>query len=151
MSKTEELEKLIEPVVLAQEMELVDLQYVSEQGKKVLRVFLDKKGGMQLSDCERVSGLLGELLDTSELLPESYVLEVSSPGIDRVLKKEKDFVRFKGERVRITLYAPIEGQRNFLGPIVEAGNGAVTIADVSGKQVVVPLDKIARARLDPQL
>jgi ribosome maturation factor RimP len=151
MSKTEELEKLIEPVVKAQEMELVDLQYVSEQGKKVLRVFLDKKGGMQLSDCERVSGLLGELLDTSELLPESYVLEVSSPGIDRVLKKEKDFVRFKGERVRITLYAPIEGQRNFLGPIVEAGNGAVTIADVSGKQVVVPLDKIARARLDPQL
>jgi ribosome maturation factor RimP len=129
-------------------MEIVDVQYVAEQGRKVLRVFLDKQGGITLSDCEHMSGKLGELLDPSGLLPEAYVLEVSSPGIDRVLKKEKDFIRFKGSRVRITLYAPIEGQRNFLGPVVTVADGTVTIDDVTGKQVSLPIDKIARARLE---
>lgn len=151
MSKTDDIEKLIAPLVLSDNMEIVDMQYVAEQGKRVLRVYLDKPGGIQLSDCESMSHKLGEILDTSNLLPETYVLEVSSPGLDRVLKKEKDFIKFKGNRVKITLFAPFEGQRNLSGNIVDAADGKVTVDDVSGKQVTLTIDKIARARLDPEI
>jgi ribosome maturation factor RimP len=98
-----------------------------------------------------MSNALGALLDTSDVLPSAYTLEVSSPGLDRVLKKEKDLVRFKGRRARITIATPINGQRNFLGEIVDVSEGKVTIDDVTGKQVTLYIDGIVKARLEPEL
>jgi ribosome maturation factor RimP len=151
MSKADIAEQCIEPLAAAEQMEIVDVQFVVEQGKKVLRFFLDKNGGITLSDCERMSGLIGDTLEASGKFSEAYVLEVSSPGVDRVLKKEKDFVRFAGQRAKISVFAPVNGQRNFLGVIVSAANGAVTIDDESGKKVTLPLEAIARARLEPSI
>lgn len=151
MSIASDVEKVISPLAASEHMEIVDVQFASEAGKKVLRIFLDKEGGINLSDCEKMSEKLGAVIDESNLVRDGYVLEVSSPGLDRVLKKEKDFVRFTGQKARITVFAPIGGQRNFTGPIVSAGGGNVTIDDVTGKQVTIQIDKIAKARLDPEI
>lgn len=151
MDIIKEIERTIEPLVAAEKMEVVDVQYAAEHGKKVLRIFLDKEGGFGLNDCEKMSRSIGELLEQSNVVPESYILEISSPGMDRVLKKEKDFVRFMGHKARVTVYAPIDGQRHFVGTIIEAGNGSVTIDDVTGRKVSLSLDIIAKARLEPEL
>ncbi len=151
MSIAENIEKLIEPAVDAQNMELVDVQFAVERGKKVVRVFLDKPEGFNLGDCEKMSGMLGDIIDASPLFPESYVLEVSSPGIDRVIRKEKDFKRFTGMRIRVTVFDPIDGQRNFTGNIISAGDGIVRVDDISGEKVDIPIAGIAKARLDPEI
>jgi ribosome maturation factor RimP len=151
MNKIKEIENLIVPTILQEGMELVDLHYLAEHGKKVVRVFLDKPGGITLGDCEKMSDKLGAVLDKSNVVPDAYVLEVSSPGLDRVLKKDADFVRFKGQKARISVFAPIDGQRNFIGKIVAAGNGSVTLEDDTGKQVSIAVDIIARARLEPDI
>jgi ribosome maturation factor RimP len=146
-----DIEALLNPVVEQKKMELVDLQFTSEHGKKVLRVFLDKEGGFSLSDCEKMSMALGDLLDEKDVIKGAYALEISSPGLDRVLKKEKDFVRFAGKKAKINVFAPINGQRNFLGNIISCGSGKVKIEDVTGKTVEIPLDNMAIARLEPEL
>lgn len=151
MDVVKEIEQKITPLAEAEHMEVVDVQYVAEHGKKVLRVFLDKEGGIRIADCENMSAKIAALIEQENMLPDSYVLEVSSPGLDRVLKKEKDFVRFIGHKAKITVYAPIDGQRNFSGKILEAGKGSVTIDDVTGRKVSLSLDIIARARLEPEL
>lgn len=135
----------------AAKMELVDVQIMQEHGRKVLRVFLDKEGGVTLADCSDMSIAIGDAVDQSGIMRDAYVLEVSSPGMDRVLKREKDFLRFKGKKARVTLFEPIGGQRNFCGEIMSVENGAVRINDVTGKQVDIPIDKMARARLEPEL
>jgi ribosome maturation factor RimP len=118
----------------------------------VLRVFLDQPGGIRLSDCEKMSDKIGAVLDEKDVLAGAYVLEISSPGLDRVLKNEKDFARFKGQKARITVYAPIEGQRHFLGEIIATEKDAVTIQDVSMEKTVrIEMDKIAQARLEPDI
>jgi len=151
MDIIKEIERIIDPLVAAEKMEIVDVQYASEHGRKVLRIFLDKEGGFGLSDCTKMSEKIGNLLDQSNAVPDSYVLEISSPGLDRALKKEKDFVKFIGRKARVSVYAPIDGQRNFVGAILTAGNGSVTIDDVTGKKVSLALDIIAKARLEPEL
>lgn len=151
MSKTNELEKLLVPLIESEKMELVDLQYVSEAGRKVLRVFIDKEDGVKLSDCEEMSGKIGDLLDKSDIIPDSYVLEVSSPGLDRILKKEEDFIKFAGKKIRVSTFVPVNGQKNFLGEMVSCKDEKITINDVTGKTVEIELAAIARARLEPEI
>lgn len=151
MSKIEELESFLSPLVEAESMELVDVQYLSECGKKVLRVFIDKEGGINLSDCERLSSVIGDALDNNPVIPSAYVLEVSSPGIDRALKKEKDFIKYTGSRCRINLFSPIEGQRNFFCKILEVSEGKIKVYDSTGKTVNIEISKIAKARLEPEV
>lgn len=152
MSIADKIETLIAPLLEKEKMELVDIQYAHEGGRNVLRVFLDKEGGIMLGDCERMSREIGDIADNSGIISQAYVLEISSPGIDRVLKKEKDFVRFTGCRAHISLFAPIDGQRNFIGKIVSAGNGSLTVSDNStNKTLTISLAAIARARLEPEI
>ena len=152
MSVISKLEDLLGPFLEGERMELVDLQIAVESGKKLVRVFIDREGGVTLDDCAAMSDRLGAIIDESGILPEAYVLEVSSPGIDRVLKKEKDFLRFKGHKARINLFEPVDGQRNFVGKIVTFEAGNVTIEDAtSGRNVTIALNKIARARLEPEI
>ncbi len=146
------MQELITPVLAEAKMELVDLLLTAEHGQKHVRIFIDKEeGGIKLDDCAAMSHALGAALD--EKMPElgDYVIEVSSPGIDRVLKTEKDFLKFIDKRIQVTVFAPINGQRNFTGTLLKFENGAIEIDDVTGKKVTIELSKMARARLDPEI
>lgn len=151
MSKIKELEQLLAPLLAKETYELVDLQYVTENGQKVLRVFTDKEGGIKLSDCEHLSGIISDSLDEADIIPDSYVLEVSSPGLDRILKDEKDFVKFLGKKTRVTTYVPVNGQKNFVGTIVSCADGKLVINCEPEKTAEIELQMIARARLEPEI
>jgi len=100
------IEQLITPLLEQEGTELVDLKFAKEGPKWVLRIFLDKPGGITLDDCAYFSDRIGALLDASDAINKSYLLEISSPGLDRVIKKEKDFERFSGRSVKLRLKAP---------------------------------------------
>ncbi|MCK5534417.1 ribosome maturation factor RimP [bacterium] len=127
-------------------MELVDVQY-HKLNKWLLRVFIDKEGGVDLSDCEKVSKELKELLGEIDFTPSDYFLEVSSPGLDRVLKKEKDFKRFLGHRIKITTYKPMNNQRHFTVKLIGCEEGIIKIENEQGECLTIPLEEIAKARL----
>lgn len=146
----ERIEQVARPVLAEHSAELVDLQFVHEQGQWVLRFFLDKEGGITLDDCAEISDHLGRLLDATNLVSRSYSLEVSSPGINRRLRKEKDYQRFMGERVDVTVFAPINGRRHFRGTIQAVHEGVVEIQEPSQPPWALPLTAIAKAKLDPE-
>ena len=104
------VEKLLEPILEADGIEVVDVEYVRERNW-ILRIFIDKEGGVDLNDCQVISEKAGAILDEKDLIPDNYMLEVSSPGLDRVLKKDKDFIRYTGEEVDVKLFAPLEGHK----------------------------------------
>jgi len=152
MGMLEKVQETITPLLTAEHMELVDVILTGEGGKRHVRIFLDREeGGIKLDDCATMSHKIGEVLDAGMSELGDYVLEVSSPGIDRVLKTEKDFKRFVGQRVHITLFAPIYGQRNFTGTVLQCHNGVVDVDDVTGKKVAIEINTMARARLAPEL
>ncbi len=138
-------------VPLLQELglELVDVEYRREAGGWVLRVYLDKRSGVTLDDCQRVSEELSDLLDVEDLVGHPYSLEVSSPGLDRPLGREADFLRFVGERVRVTTSQAIEGQRRFLGTLKGYEGGQVVLEREDGTMVLIPHSLISKARLAP--
>lgn len=119
MSRREEYEQkteaLVIPIIEANNFELVDVEYVKEAGNWYLRVYVDKEGGIAVDDCEVVSRALSDKLDVDDFIEDSYILEVSSPGLGRPLKKEKDFIRSIGKEVDIHLYKSIEKQKEFTG------------------------------------
>ena len=119
MSRREEYEQkteaLVMPIIEANNFELVDVEYVKEAGNWYLRVYVDKEGGIAVDDCEVVSRALSDKLDVDDFIEDSYILEVSSPGLGRPLKKEKDFIRSIGKEVDIHLYKSIEKQKEFTG------------------------------------
>jgi ribosome maturation factor RimP len=133
-----------------EDMELVHLEMKREGGGRFLRLFIDREGGVSVEDCARVSRRLSARMDMENPIEEPYRLEVSSPGLDRPLYTERDYARFAGHQVRVSTYAPLEGRRNFVGCLVGIVDGAVRIALPDGSQVDIPLETIARARLEPQ-
>ncbi len=120
-------EKLLEPIIEENNFELVDVEYVKEAGTYYLRAYIDKEGGISIDDCELVSRALSDLLDKEDFIPDAYILEVSSPGLGRPLKKDKDFQRSMGEEVDIKLYRPIEKQKDFTGILKDYDGQNVTI------------------------
>jgi ribosome maturation factor RimP len=147
----EEIERLIEPVLQEHGAELVMVEFVHEHGSWVLRLYVDKPLGVTLDDCATISEHVGRNLDATNLIQQAYALEVSSPGLYRPLRKEKDFQRFKGERAEIHMYAPINGRRNFKGIIEGVGDGNVQIKDVMDQVFSLPMSGIAKAKLDPEI
>jgi ribosome maturation factor RimP len=126
--------------------ELVDVVFASERGRWVLRVYIDKEGGVTLDDCAKFSRELGTLVDVQEIIDHPYALEVSSPGLDRPLKKEKDFRRAVGMKVRIKTIAPIEGQKRIVGQLQEVREGVLVLL-VEDKHIPVSMADIERANL----
>ncbi len=126
--------------------ELVDVVFASERGRWVLRVYIDKEGGVTLDDCAKFSRELGTLVDVQEIIDHPYALEVSSPGLDRPLKKEKDFRRAVGMKVRIKTIAPIEGQKRIVGQLQEVREGMLVLL-VEDKHIPVSMADIERANL----
>lgn len=143
--RTEErVEALLTQILADTNLELVDVEYVKE-GDWHLRVFLDKAGGIEIDDCQQVSQRLGEMLDDAPWLSEAYVLEVSSPGLDRPLKKPRDFQREQGKKIDITFYAPQNGKRQLTG--VLAGFDETTKEMILSEGMRIPLAKVAQVRL----
>ncbi|BDG59398.1 ribosome maturation factor RimP [Caldinitratiruptor microaerophilus] len=146
------VEDLVRPVVEAMGIELVAVEYVREAGRRFLRLYIDKPGGVNLDDCEAVSRRAEVLLDQEDPIPESYYLEVSSPGLERPLRKDADFERFAGRRVRITTYSPVGGRRRFEGELLGLSEGRVRLRVApQGKgepeEVAIPREQVASARL----
>ncbi len=143
------VETLVEELALGflegTEIELVDVEYVKERDW-YLRVFIDKENGIDIEDCQKLSEQLEAKLDELDPIRESYYLEVSSPGLDRALKKEKDFVRHAGQKVEVALYAPIKGKKVMVGVLVGLIDGKVVIAE-GETQYSFERDKIAQVKL----
>jgi ribosome maturation factor RimP len=139
---------LLESTLTGLGYELVDLEVVQFGRKRLLRLFIDKPGGVTIDDCTYVSNHVSRLLAV-ELDYDYDRLEVSSPGLDRPLKKESDFARFAGETVKIKLRIPQEGKRKFTGVLLGLDNGRIKL-DVDGAEVAIALDNLDKARLVPQ-
>jgi len=148
---TERARAIASPLLQELGLELVDVEFRREAGGWILRVYLDKRGGVTLQDCQRVSEELSDLLDVEDLVGHPYSLEVSSPGLDRPLGREADFLRFVGERVRVTTSQAIEGQRRFLGTLKGYEGGRVVLEREDGSMVLIPHSLISKARLAPVL
>ena len=112
------IEELVQPIVDARNIEIVDIEYVKEAGQFYLRIYLDKDGGVSLNECELVTRALNPILDEKDPIKDNYYLEVSSPGLDRPLKKEKDFIRYAGYDVEIKLYKPLNGTKQLEGELI---------------------------------
>ncbi len=136
----------VEEIIADGPIELVDVEYVKEAHGWVLRVFLDKPGGIDVEDCRSVSEVLSDVLDREDPIPGPYSLEVSSPGLERPLKKESDYVRFAGRLANIRTYQAINGQKNFQGTLMGIEDGKVLI-EIDGEASAIPLDMISKARL----
>lgn len=150
MSKREEYEQkteaLVLPIIEANNFELVDVEYVKEAGNWYLRVYVDKEGGIAVDDCEVVSRALSDKLDVDDFIADSYILEVSSPGLGRPLKKEKDYVRSIGKEVDIHLYKSIEKQKEFTG-VLKSYNKEEIVLQIEDSDVTFDRTNIALIRL----
>jgi ribosome maturation factor RimP len=138
---------MIEPLLETDGIELVELEFKMEGGRWVLRLYVDSERGINLDDCQYVSRQVGALLDIKDPIDRKYTLEVSSPGINRVLRKEKDFDRFAGSPVRIKTGSKIGGRRNFYG-ILKGIENSVVILEVEGDRVAINPADIEKARLE---
>ena len=140
-------EKLLEPILANTNFELVDVEYVKEGGNFFLRVYLDKPGGITIDDCELVSRALSDSLDEHDFIPDAYILEVSSPGLGRQLKKDKDFARSIGEDVEIKLYKAINKQKDFFGILKAYDKDTITIEIDDASELILERKDIATIRL----
>ena len=150
MSRREEYEQkaeaILTPIVESRGFELVDVEYVKEAGCWYLRGYIDKPGGITVNDCEDVSRAFSDILDEQDFIEDSYIMEISSPGLDRPLKKEKDFARSLGKLVEIRTYRPIEKQKEFCGVLTAYDGNSVTI-DEDGQNRVFDRKESALIRL----
>lgn len=151
MSKREDFEQrteeLLIPILEKYEFELVDVEYVKEAGTWYLRAYIDKPGGIAINDCEIVSRELSDLLDQKDFIDDSYILEVSSPGLGRPLKKERDFARSIGAEVEIRTYRMVEGRKEFTGVLEEYDSESVTVSYEDGTKQNFDRKEIALIRL----
>ncbi|MBT5550094.1 MAG: ribosome maturation factor RimP [Nitrospina sp.] len=138
---------LIEPVLVAEGLELVDVEYKKEGKSWALRIFIDKEKGITVEDCQKISRLTGDLIDVEETIKTPYNLEVSSPGLDRSLKREKDFLKFKGKRIRLQSLSPIDGRRKFTGVLTDFKDEIIFMDLEDGKPFEILLHQMLRANL----
>ena len=143
----QKVEAIAEPIVSSFGFELVDVEYVKEAGTWYLRLYIDKEGGITIDDCEAVSRLFSDKLDEEDFIDDAYVMEVSSPGLGRPLKKEKDFKRSIGKEVEIRTYRPIDKQKEFFGILSAYDETHVTITLDDQETRVFQRDEIALIRL----
>ena len=144
----------VEPVIDAEGMELVDVECLRMKTRWLVRIYIDKEGGVTIDDCTDISRQVGDLLDVYDIPPGPYTLEVSSPGLDRPLARDKDFIRFRGSKIKVRLTDKIEGSRNFRGTLegfLEEGGEKIVVIAVDGKQYRIPRKLVAKAQLEYEL
>jgi len=140
-------EELITPILERMHFELVDVEYVKEGGTWYLRAYIDKEGGITVNDCEAVAREMNEILDREDFVEDSYVFEVSSPGLGRPLKKEKDYIRSMGKEVEIRTYRAINREKEFYGILSAYDENTVTIKTEDGTEMTFEKSDIALIRL----
>ena len=140
-------EELITPILERMYFELVDVEYVKEGGTWYLRAYIDKEGGITVNDCEAVAREMNEILDREDFVADSYVFEVSSPGLGRPLKKEKDYVRSMGKEIEIRTYRAINREKEFYGILSAYDESTVTIETENGEKMTFEKPDIALIRL----
>ena len=139
--------EVLGPEIEEQGYELVEVECGLQGSSLFLRLFLDKEGGIAIGDCASMSRYVSALLDKDDFIDGNYNLEVSSPGIDRPVRKVADFVRFAGERIKLQTVSPVEGRRNFTGELLGCEDGLVSV-EVGAVTVKVHIENVKRARLD---
>jgi ribosome maturation factor RimP len=137
---------LVEPILGEMGFELVDVEYLSKHGRWVLRLYVDKEGGVTIDDCARLSGEIGDLIDVKDVIKHEYVLEISSPGLDRPLKKERDFIWATGKRVKVRMVEPVNGRRNFSGYLKNFEDGTLYV-EAEDSLVALPWIQVDKANL----
>ena len=135
------------PLLKEQGLELLEVQYRREQHGWILRLVVDRPGGVGIDDCVAVSRELSQILDVEDFIDQAYSLEVSSPGLDRPLKSLADFQRFKGRMAKVVTNEPLAGEHVFIGRIHET-EGESIVLEVGRREVVIPFPQVARARLE---
>ncbi|HLB94570.1 MAG TPA: ribosome maturation factor RimP [Nitrospiria bacterium] len=144
----ERVKALAHPILSSLGLDLVEVEQKGGRGRVLLRIYIDKAGGVTLKDCQEASIYLGHALDVEDPVPFAYTLEVSSPGLDRPLKRPGDYQRAIGKSVRIHLIRPIEGQGALVGRLVAAAEDRVTVEIESGQRYDIPLADIQQTRLE---
>lgn len=144
------VQPLLEEALAGMDIEIVDIEFKKEGGRWIFRVYIDHPGGVSHETCRVASETIGDILDREDLIVQQYYLEVSSPGLDRVLKKDSDFVRFAGRKVRVRCRQPVEGQKNFVGVLEGLHNGSVMLK-IDEKNVLIPREDITQIRLMVEL
>lgn len=163
----EQVRRIAERVTASHGLELVELEFLGSGKARMLRIFIDKSGGVTHEDCESVSREVGTILDMEDVVPgDSYTLEVSSPGLDRKLTKAADYERFKGSLVKVSTYEPVEGNRHFRGRLGDISDGKISLEieaagskkkakkkqeNVAGTKVTIELRNVAKASLVPEI
>ena len=140
-------EALVEPILQKHQFELVDVEFVKEGSNRYLRAYIDKPGGITIDDCEAVSRIFSDKLDELDFIEDAYIMEVSSPGLGRPLKKEKDYVRSMGKEVEIRTYRPINKEKEFYGILSAYDESSVTITTEEQKEQTFEKADIALIRL----
>ncbi|OPZ92673.1 MAG: Ribosome maturation factor RimP [Firmicutes bacterium ADurb.Bin419] len=134
------------PVVSSHSFELVDVEFIKEGTNWYLRIYIDKPGGITIDDCQIVSEEISDILDKKDPIDQSYFLEVSSPGLDRPLKKDSDFERFKGELVEVKVFKPIDGRKSFEGELLGLIDNKITIKIDDKSNMEFERDEVALVR-----
>ncbi len=138
---------MVEDVVDSEGMELVDVVYRREPHGWVVRLLIDKEGGVTIDDCSLISSQVSDLLDVKDIIPHGYKLEVSSPGVNRPLKRAKDYMKHKGETVRVKTAAPIENRKNFKGRLIDYADGMVHL-DIGDSVICIPHANVSKAHVE---
>jgi len=146
MDVARHLEDLFRQVVVEEKLELVHVEYQPKASPPVLRIYIDKPGGVSHQDCQRVSRQIGEILEEDDLIDSGYMLEVSSPGIERPLFKEEDYQRFVGKEIQLFTIEKIDDRKKFQGLIQGFSQGILDL-DLDGETCRIPFEKIRRAKL----
>jgi ribosome maturation factor RimP len=147
----EKIKELIEPVLEDENLELVDIECLKMKIRWMVKIFIDKEGGVTLDDCAEMSHQVGDILDIYDIPPGPYTLEVSSPGLDRPLARDKDFMKYRGHKVHVRVGQKIDGIRNFQGELIDyldEHGRKVLMIDVAGKTYRIPRDLVVKAHLE---
>jgi ribosome maturation factor RimP len=137
--------ELTEPIIASEGLELIDVEYQKESRGWVLRFYVDTEGGVTINHCSRLSQQIGDVLEVKDIIPHGYVLEVSSPGLNRILKREKDFIGSIGKTVKVKTCEPIEQRKNFQGTLIDCSHERVTLK-IDSQDFVIPLSLISKAQ-----
>ena len=144
---SEKVKTIANPILSAEGLELVDVEYRRESRGWILRLYIDKEGGITVDDCARTSREIGRTLDVEDLIPTAYTLEVSSPGLTRPLKDVKDFLKYRNRLIKVRTFAPVGGQRQFKGRLLGFSEKGIQV-ETEGRIVEIPLSNVAKANLE---
>jgi ribosome maturation factor RimP len=144
----EQIQAIAERVAASEGLEIVDCQLLGGGGTRVLRLFIDKPEGVSHADCELMSQQVGTILDVEDIIPGGkYTLEVSSPGVERKLSKPRDFERFTGQKIKVTLREPVAEKNHWMGLLSSFSDGVITLEPTPGKTIQFPLEQVEKANL----